>query len=341
MEKYEGLPGIDTGVADTFETSDIDSDSDPEVIPLSNEDIDTTPVDTDLIRKNLETNNLNRIPNFSGDITTRLGYSGYSNINQESIEEKLARIARELEEIENVPQNSKIDRLKLWRDKIDTKKDFDIYTKELTSLFDHLSIKEFTKSDVTQSNQYPRVNNEILQLESKLNDLESYIGGNRTNSIKDTLSDLTRKVNIIHNPEYKIDDVHDKIKELDKEYEKILAKRKLFDIDSVEIEENSNEKIDKLYENLPNFEKCNATIPLILKRLKTLHQVHSDLGNSVNIVKNLDSTLKKMDFDYNQWNDSLKIVNKTLSTYESSFDENKTVILSQLDKLSERFDRLG
>lgn len=347
--KYEGLPGVDIGIQDTFETSDLDTEPEDEVRVEPNEDIDVSAVDSDQIRKLFENNSIKRVPDFLGSIVKPLGDSGYAvDEVKETIDQKLARIARELQEISlerdngdtTTKQNEEITRLKALEENLNKNEGgFNEYSVKLTELFKR---KNSTPNQL-EPGILPSLQpiSQSLQLESRITELENLIGETNQTSIQNIVHDLSRKINIIHNPEYQMMQITEKIKELDTEYEKLLTKRKLFDIEPSQIDVSQDDKINLLYSHLSDFEQVNNAVPLIIRRLKSLNVVHSDLSNSVDVVNNLDDILQEMKLDFNRWNESLEVVNTSLDNNQSLFDSNKQTILDQLDQLTSKVDKLS
>ncbi|KAK6456946.1 Dynamitin-domain-containing protein [Scheffersomyces xylosifermentans] len=319
---------------------------------------------------------------FSGTVVVPvLGKSGYL---VESVEEtrkqKLTRIARELEELKvsedsgkdevNAPESTQIKKLSdqlesvLSNDKVTDK--VNLHGQQLKQLFEQVSRNVANTGTLQKSEEKREIVNpsEVLSLEARIHDLESLLGADSLQnlhrkpgkvnpydsvaSIQTHLNDLSRKVNIVHNPEYHIELVSREIEALTTKMDELESKRKFQQIresaiGKTDTKANSTpfeKKIDELYKALPNFEKSNQVVPLILNRLKSLNTVHSDLATTTQTVGQLDRILGDLKEDFQNWDKSLNTVNENIDKYEVNFEENRASITRQIDELERKVMKL-
>jgi nuclear migration protein JNM1 len=356
MNKYDGLPDIDLTVQDTFETSDVDDSSDGESdVPQSTDEIDYSTVNTMDATVKFETTTTK--PNFLGSIVADLATSGYNGT--ETVDEKLARIARELDELrlQNTTTEQTITANSLETIVSDLK--YNDYGQRLNKLLEAMeqshnvgdenrSVAEPTSVGTARGSVSGSVSrgavpeSAILLLESKISKLEHTIGLDLTQnkSVANTVADLSRKINIVHNPEYSIDKVSAKIEQINQHYDTLINKSKLFDIEEVVPPVSQETKIDELYANLVHFESINKTVPMILRRLKSLNTIHHDLGHTVTTVGQIDGVINDIKMDLAKWNTSLSTVQKKLDAYETDAAANHDFVTKKLDELTQRLGKV-
>lgn len=371
-DKYTGLPGIDIESAEVFETSDIDSDVDIDAYTgidatEKNSDIEEPEIDSGEARSRFSNDilvgDINMV-DFLGSITnpslTRTGYQ----VNQvdETIDQRLSRIARELEEIKILQLNDSLNTKTSECDKLvktlesfarepllSPVNDLNQYNHRIKQVFDEASTRLETASSAgtgdSKTPQKPPLvdTSQVLALESRLNAIESVLGSDgATNlqsqaeskpTIQNWLNELSRKLNVLHNPEYQLDTVKQEVSLLTKQIETLASHKKFLDLSHLvpanpppQLDSGHNQinsKIEDLHEKLPFFNHVNATVPLIVTRLKTLHTVHADLANTVQTVHELDLILNDIKSDMKKWNDSIDVVNANVDNHDKQFQSNK------------------
>ena len=380
-DKYTGLPGIDIESAEVFETSDIDNDLDIDAYTgvdasEKNSDIEESEIDSGEARSRFSNDilvgDINMV-DFLGSITnpslTRTGYQ----VNQvdETVDQRLSRIARELEEIKIVQLNDSLNTNTSECDKLvktleslakepllSPVNDLNQYNHRIKQVFDEASARlETAGSGGSKTPQKPPLvdTSQVLTLESRLNAIESVLGSDgATNvslaeskpTIQNWLNELTRKLNVVHNPEYQLDAVKQEVGLLTKQIETLAAHKKFLDLSQLvpanpppQLESGHNQinaKIEDLHEKLPFFNHVNATVPLIVTRLKTLHTVHADLANTVQTVHELDLVLNDIKSDMKKWNDSIDVVNANIDNHDKQFQSNKEHINLLFEDLNDK-----
>lgn len=380
-DKYTGLPGIDIESAEVFETSDIDNDLDIDAYTgvdtsEKNSDIEESEIDSGEARSRFSydilVGDINMV-DFLGSITnpslTRTGYQ----VNQvdETVDQRLSRIARELEEIKILQLNdssntntSECDKLVKTLESLAKEpllspvNDLNQYNHRIKQVFDEASARlETADSGGSKTPQKPPLvdTSQVLTLESRLNAIESVLGSDgATNislaeskpTIQNWLNELTRKLNVVHNPEYQLDAVKQEVGLLTKQIETLAAHKKFLDLSQLvpanpppQLDSGHNQinsKIEDLHEKLPFFNHVNATVPLIVTRLKTLHTVHADLANTVQTVHELDLILNDIKSDMKKWNDSIDVVNANIDNHDKQFQSNKEHINLLFEDLNDK-----
>ncbi|EGW31109.1 uncharacterized protein SPAPADRAFT_63036, partial [Spathaspora passalidarum NRRL Y-27907] len=252
-----------------YETSDVESEDLPQksiTTTDTSEEVYTDSLEPEASRKQFSKNILstNADVDFSGSITSSLRTSGYivSRVN-ETVAEKLSRIARELEEIKNedvdsAQLNELIEKYHELRGNREARKQCQFQGLNLDSVFEEVAAKDKEESSDTSLK-------EITELESRVNTLETIVGSEAIlehearpeKSIQQTLNDLERKISIINNPEYSFDAIKQQISELVQEAEKLeLSKKLMLNLAPAAVQpekqKESNKKIDELYKALPS-----------------------------------------------------------------------------------------
>ena len=367
-DKYTGLPGIDIESAEVFETSDIDSDVDIDAYTNvnaseNNSDIEEPEINSNEARSKFsndilvgDINMVDFLGSINNPILARTGYQ----VNQvdETVDQRLSRIARELEEIKILQLNDPMKAETAECDKLvktletlaenplaSPANDLNQYNQRIKKVFDEASARlESPGNDDPKTPQKPLVDtSQVLALESRLNAIESVLGPTgATNiqslaetkpTIQNWLNELTRKLNVVHNPEYQLNTVKQEIVLLTKQIEALASHRKFLDLPHLvsanptpQPDSSHNQidsKINDLHDKLPFFNQMNATVPLIITRLKTLHTVHADVANTVQTVHELDLILNDIKCDMKKWNDSISVVNANIDDHDKQFQSNK------------------
>lgn len=387
MDKYSDLPDIDECSRDVYETSDVESDTDAPLDSDTNPDIDNTKSDTKTARDRFHRDVITGEIEFLGDIRNRRS-QGYSvALVDETREEKLARIRRELEELKQTDgqetggEAREIDELVVvlerlqndtgptgyYEKRIDDifKMDLEAASESTDNVKEGANVPENVPEGHTKQRSVPRGSRksgdipgkmigapEVLLLESRVHSLESVLGydtvdqGSAPRSIQNQINDLTRKINIIYNPEFEIGTINQQIRELNREAEKLATNRKLAQITSAGnqpvLSTNSTSletKVSKLYDKLPEFEAVNAKVPFIINRLKSLHKIHADLGRTIDTVGGIDQMIEELKTDMVSWNRSLQKVNTDLDNQNELFEKNKTEVEKRIAEMSKMLEQ--
>ncbi|PVH18479.1 uncharacterized protein CXQ87_001407 [Candidozyma duobushaemuli] len=310
---------------EVFETSDVESESGTNHVEESSESIarDALAPPSDAV-SSYESSALSdelTLVDFSGNVARRLAQSGY-NVEKlgETRKQKLARIARELEELEKEEPSEvevlagKFRELKAGEEKSG---DFDVGVgdifKNIESALKERSTKEYSES------------NEVLRLEKRIAELEEAIGSNEDTptSIRNILNNASRKVNVLYDHEEEIAAVQTEIKSLSKDMEALAANR-----------------LSSLYDRLTEFDRVNAIVPSMIARLRSLNSVHAESGHAVECVATLDKTLSSLASDLKKWDDSVDKIDRSLVEQSEAFEKNAKVFQKKMEDVMSRIDKI-
>ncbi|CUM62785.1 uncharacterized protein PRCAT00000343001 [Priceomyces carsonii] len=331
---------------------------------LSNEKV------RDVFTDNILVSEINLV-DFLGDLgSTSLGGRGYRlNHIVETSDQKLSRIKRELEELrisqrkgelqpneenetnklmsmlEDLSSGPDKSHLNEYKDRIN-----ELFKSSSKYMHDRDPIK-VEKESITLS-----INPNILELDRRINSLEKTLGADALQkfttstgpniprrTIENDLRDLRRKVSIITNPRFQLDSVKVEIESLKGQLEDITSKKQLAELTTTmayignDKRSNPHEaKVNALFERLNEFDKMSKMVPLLIKRLKSLHVVHSDLSNCIQTSNGLEQILTDMKGEMREWDNSLNKLNTHLDLYEKNFDMNESVIEKWVADLEQR-----
>ncbi|CAH6723777.1 nuclear migration protein Jnm1p [[Candida] jaroonii] len=323
---------IESGV---YETSDIESEPDIHVPTASdNPDIIEEEINTGEAFKRFDNQFVQGKINFNYSVDRSLSDSGFKTQFKETKQNKLNRILRELHELDTEDEDEEVDKLiKLAEDlKLKKKNDLSGFKERIMKIFEGL---ETISHENIEAEKLTDID-EVLELDKKISKLEGKLGDiNATKSIDQMLNELNRKVDIIHNPEYKIDQVNESIKEI---LEKTEFINNYNEVNEGSLELFKNDKINELLTFLPNLQSFEKSSGLLIQRLKYLSEIHLKIGSSVEFIDNLDQSLNNMDNEINQWNESLNNINNKLDSYQEMFEKNKKDIDNWINQLKESRD---
>lgn len=358
MDKYSDLPDIDKAGQEVFESSDVESELElpVEVPPI--EDVDNNSLDFQQSKDRFAHSEIidTTSYDFLGNLSRLNGYS-VSQVD-ETIEEKLSRISRELEEIKSQ------DRTATTTNQVDG-------LQELLNLLKNPQIQESNKDTVIRPEYIkidsvfekivprqesittkPTINfQSLVSLEGRLNTIESIIGTNDSSKpLNLIIRDLDRKIAIIENPEYNFEVIRNEINKLEKELGTLEMKRKVLTLDENDdpAERDTSRatvsksiKIDEVYEKLPMINKYNALAPMLLTRLKRLNKIHHELENSIDLSGSIDQILQDIESDMKNWDQSLNTLDEKLTNYEKNFEQNSISMQERISDLILKVESLS
>ncbi|CAH2353942.1 nuclear migration protein Jnm1p [[Candida] railenensis] len=379
MDKYTGLPDIEEGPQQVFESSDVEDEPialQEDAQSYADSDVDESSTDIVDAKKKFKHDFVTGEWDFSGNVGNPLSSSGYKVVSlNETVDEKLARITRELEEIKIASESEAIESdknneieflvglVERLSDKNKTNEDSNEYTKAIETISPYSKrIKEvfeltseqlsFKSSLVSNPATTGYVNpSAVLALEARIHDLETVLGSSEEGtrqSVQGQITELERKANLVYNPEYHTKKLSEEVEKLNANVERYLANRRLAQIGGRSVQGGSvvdqgqggaearNNKIDEVFSRIPDFDNVKAILPAVLARLKSLHLVHNELGACVRTVTELDKTLGGIETEMVKWNKSVNDVNEKLDKQELDFDRNKQIIEQWVKQLEER-----
>lgn len=351
------MSDIETG-PEIFETSDVESMEELVPPPPKSEEIADDTLDPQSAREKFEENvivDTFEIADFLGSLQS--SQNGYSVRKLgETPSQRLLRIASELEEIKQESDSREIDRLKndldrlieygkhagfhqeLFEEAFQSLKSEDSFSNKLESTDIDDKYKTATQSAAT-----------FLELENRLNSLEQKIGPSDLRlekSLRNHVNDLARKIDVIYDPEHDMSQMKSELKKLNKEIETLATNRRLalLSLDG-KVDTFATQpfdvKIDSIYNNLPEMQKMAQVLPLLITRLRSLHNVHAEVAHSVGFISQIDKTMSDMKMDMQKWNESLDSVTAGIKEHQETFENNRKVAESRLADLEKRVAKLG
>lgn len=360
MNKYSDLPDIDNEGQEVFESSDVESEIELPIETKHDPDIEISSINVEESKELFARNEIIDTTSFDflGNLSRLNGYS-VAQV-EETTEEKLSRISRELEEIKLQDQTAsasqQVDQLLTILSEL--KSENNTTTNKLLRS-DQLKIDSLFKHIESDTPAVASQNfNRLIDLENRLSVLESAVGGTEdittTTSIQLTINDLLRKISIIENPEYNFDKIRQEVDKLTKELEELDLKRKVLDIDiDIDNDHDHNDdisktttitkqdKIDELYEKLPQINKYNQVAPMLLTRLKTLNSIHQEMKNNIDLSNGIDQILNDVQLDLKNWDQTIIKLNDRINDYEDNFAKNSTIVQERISDLILKVDSLS
>lgn len=366
MNKYSDLPDIDNEGQEVFESSDVESEIELPIETKHDPDIEISSINVEESKELFARNEIIDTTSFDflGNLSRLNGYS-VAQV-EETTEEKLSRISRELEEIKLQYQTAsasasasqqQVDQLLTILSEL--KSENNTTTNKLLRS-DQLKIDSLFKHIESDTPAVASPNfNRLIDLENRLSVLESAVGGTEdittTTSIQLTINDLLRKISIIENPEYNFDKIRQEVDKLTKELEELDLKRKVLDIDIDNDHDHNDDtskttttttitkqdKIDELYEKLPQINKYNQVAPMLLTRLKTLNSIHQEMKNNIDLSNGIDQILNDVQLDLKNWDQTIIKLNDRINDYEDNFAKNSTIVQERISDLILKVDSLS
>lgn len=361
MNKYSDLPDIDNEGQEVFESSDVESEIELPIETKHDPDIEISSINVEESKELFARNEIIDTTSFDflGNLSRLNGYS-VAQV-EETTEEKLSRISRELEEIKLQDQTAsasqQVDQLLTILSEL--KSENNTTTNKLLRS-DQLKIDSLFKHIESDTPAVASQNfNRLIDLENRLSVLESAVGGTEdittTTSIQLTINDLLRKISIIENPEYNFDKIRQEVDKLTKELEELDLKRKVLDIDIDNDHDHNDDtskttttttitkqdKIDELYEKLPQINKYNQVAPMLLTRLKTLNSIHQEMKNNIDLSNGIDQILNDVQLDLKNWDQTIIKLNDRINDYEDNFAKNSTIVQERISDLILKVDSLS
>lgn len=366
MNKYSDLPDIDNEGQEVFESSDVESEIELPIETKHDPDIEISSINVEESKELFARNEIIDTTSFDflGNLSRLNGYS-VAQV-EETTEEKLSRISRELEEIKLQYQTAsasasasqqQVDQLLTILSEL--KSENNTTTNKLLRS-DQLKIDSLFKHIESDTPAVASQNfNRLIDLENRLSVLESAVGGTEdittTTSIQLTINDLLRKISIIENPEYNFDKIRQEVDKLTKELEELDLKRKVLDIDIDNDHDHNDDtskttttttitkqdKIDELYEKLPQINKYNQVAPMLLTRLKTLNSIHQEMKNNIDLSNGIDQILNDVQLDLKNWDQTIIKLNDRINDYEDNFAKNSTIVQERISDLILKVDSLS
>ncbi|CAX41828.1 subunit of the dynactin complex, putative [Candida dubliniensis CD36] len=341
MNKYSDLPDIDNEGQEVFESSDVESEIELPIETTNDPDVEVSSINVDQSKELFARNEIVDTTgfDFSGNLSRLNGYS-VTQV-EETTEEKLSRISRELEEIKLQDHHTVSQQPDQLLTILSELKSENTIIKPLRS--EQLKIDSLFKHIESDTPVASKSFDRLIDLENRLSKLESVVGTeDTTTSVQLTINDLSRKISIVENPEYDFDKIRNEVGKLTKELEELDLKRKVLDLDDDSTKTiTKQDKIDELYEKLPNINKYNQVAPMLLTRLKTLNSIHQEMKNNIDLSNGIDQILNDVQLDLKNWDQTITKLNERINDYEDNFEKNSKTVQERISDLILKVDSLS
>lgn len=356
--------------ASVYETSDIESETEqtPVETKKTDEDIIEDEIEFEHSHGKFQQEFTNGKINFDYVANKNLYDSGYKVYRSETNKQRLSRLSRELyalkDDMEPGENDDKLKELialaEVLNKDVNSHAKLNPYRQEITRLFEKVNEIDSIPTNEGSSdseNTYKatlQIDSEIMDLDKKVNRLELKLG-DLESPIDNILNDLNRKVSIINNPEYNVEQIKTSINSLveDPNYQRLINLSKHINemnttggVISLSSEEGDilnafkQEKINELVKYLPELQSYQRQNSLLLKRLRMLNNVHLNLESSTEFVTELDNLISNISTNVNNWNSQMSVINDKLDVNIENFDKNKLVIEKWVSELSEKVDTI-
>ncbi|KAI5949143.1 hypothetical protein KGF57_004973 [Candida theae] len=344
MNKFGDLPGIDYNGQEVLESSDVEAE-DQIHNSLQEEDAEPAINFTQLQTQFSEI----EISNDKYDLSRNpLNYKRFPlGTRKETKHEKLARIKRELEELQreeseegedtdtdtDTESHKAEDLLRMFQ-ALNAAPDRQVFPKE-----EELKIKEILIPPPEPTKATSQQIAQLVSLENKLHQLEKQLGIDTSlqHPVQHSLNSITRHLDLINHADFNLESIKSKIESTGKEMEKLELQKRLFGWEDPPTPKT--DKIDELYKILPDLKKYCGIAPSIAERIKGLNQIHAELEESIHFSSNLNQFISDLAQDMKHWDKSLEALNRGLDTSMESFETNKSRLESRLGELEKRMPR--
>lgn len=334
---------------EVFETSDTSGDDDDYIDDnIKDKQLENIELkDPKEIRINFENKILDNISSdYSGRID-KVEVTGFKGTYiEETIDQKMARIKRELQEIQISSKESKYEHnsisLQLLYDQMEKQRNV-----SLKQISTSLNINDHLYEHVTlpKLNIDYTISNRLMTLENRLTTLEKFLGSDQTNKkpLITIINELHRQVRILTNNESILSNFDKKMKEISENYENsIIGRRAKKDhmleklvIESINVTDTKVEELYKFYNVLKRY---SIHLPAIVRRLETLNQVHLHIKETIHTVDLIDNTLNNLQAQADKWDTTLKELDLKLNEQEEAFQNNKHSIEEWLKTIENKLD---
>ncbi|SSD59609.1 uncharacterized protein SCODWIG_01370 [Saccharomycodes ludwigii] len=241
---------------------------------------------------------------------------------EESLEQKMARIKRELESLSEIVGETKISSL------------LDLYNKltinnnvEFTEIHNKIGFDDNNEDERELKNiklpstiQFDYECTRIFSsLEKRVTKLEQLVGYDATmlknhETITSKINTLYRKLELIEdNKQTMLDKFSERMKKLNTDYEDSLMRRSA-DINS-EVEKdlkdkmvNREDKIDELYSFYQSVQNYDEVLPKLVKRLENLNALSMKLDDSSEVILSLNDKIEWLEEQCNAWQSTVEML---------------------------------
>lgn len=277
--------------------------------------------------------------------------TSYNNpIAPESVEKRLLRIEKELEDISGdqlrdlSPQTAQ--KLK------DTK---GLYSQVSKAYKDRLgTIRKVLTEELEADGELEMISlpciafdtkdmRRLLNLERRVHNIETLVGPRELTdkSLATELGELAAQAKLIHNDSETLDQFHRRVQEIEKEYENSLLGRKSKDdrvlhrhaVDQMESQES---RVNELYRYLGVLKKYGPILPQLTNRIKEINGISMQQTESLNIIRTIDVSIEDLQKQVQQWEEVTQTMEQKLTAQEVELEENIKYFNHTVAKLEDR-----
>ncbi|GME69872.1 unnamed protein product [[Candida] boidinii] len=282
-------------------------------------------------------------------------YSGYKTHRvNETYEQKLLRIANELQEMKLISdRETKSDQKqvieKLQDDATDLlsklKNSSDIEIETMSQKFTNIKLDNISSPKLV--NTINDSSSKLLELNKRLNDIENTVGlenneidpsSNKSQSLQIIINDIYRRINIISNPEFSLNEVTLQVNDLNSKLE-IYSRnfnRYLQDNKNEPLVSITDKKIDLLYSKIKQLPNLKNLIELIINKLKSMNNLINNFELNVNFLDEIKENMNNLSIEINNWNEKLDNIDDNLNKNIKQFENNKIEIKNWIENLESK-----
>ncbi|KAH0277863.1 hypothetical protein KCU91_g2885, partial [Aureobasidium melanogenum] len=396
VRKYAALPDLDES-PDTYETPDLTDDA--STLPTStawsetsdteaNPNISRTKLQPDEARSQFQSSRVDaRETDFSDRVSSKRRAYVVSNREQgqdgedydsedenESLQRKLARLNREMQEVQNELEKRKSEangtqahpededvaaQLAQLSTALDSMRQSQSAQARLSKQLatstpakaDAVTVPESTRSgEVTKETTDTRTLNKVVDFDARLALLERQLGitsldtpeASTANStftpIIPTLSLLDRQLALLtsSSSQSHIDTLAQKLQQ---QQQAPTAGTTDTNHDSQSLEDMA--KLRALYALLPTLTSLSPTLPPLLTRLRSLRTLHANAVTASQTLDEVEQRQDEADKEIREWRDGLKKLEEAVARAESGMLENSAAVEAWVKELEERVKKFG
>ncbi|AAS50912.2 ABR141Wp [Eremothecium gossypii ATCC 10895] len=263
----------------------------------------------------------------------------------ESVDQRLARIGRELQEIElergaeeyaDEAQGLQEMYRALERER----------ARELGRMQARLQLAPSEEGAV----RLPRVTldagdcERIVELERKIASLEASVGQtSSTKSVVTCVNELFHKVSLLENNEPLLEKFETSMKRISKEYEESIIGRRATKDPALQkhITEDlktTDTKVAEIYNSYNLLKKYAGVLPDLINRVQSLNTLHREVRDAATTVQDFDQNVAQLSAQADRWDTMLTEMEEKLDQHEASFEKNKETIFHWVSALEAKLD---
>lgn len=291
--------GLDREV---YETEDLpykvepDDSAPPE---YESEYISGEATDTQAARAKFDTVEVNnRLTNFNA--VKPMGWT--VSTRKESRQEALARLRRELEELNASDTTSSTD-------------DSTTSIQNLLAMHDNISSK--SKLQASQGKERAQASSESIEkmslLEQRLNAVEQRIGSSNAHNLAEEVDILAAKIELVTASPEVIEEVSKRLLGL------VASSAEFADASIVG-------KIDDLFRSMSSINGLSSTLPLVVERLRSLKEIHENAAQVHIFMDEIRKGLGTRQTEIDEWQRSLKGLEERLSVSGQTVNQNTEIL---------------